>query len=206
VHRDDSLIQLLAPPFDKSKLDPGYIRGYVPGVRQNGGQYTHAAVWAAMAFAELGDSKRAWELMNMINPVNHAQSAAGIDTYKVEPYVVSADLYASPPHVGRGGWSWYTGSAGWTYRLILESLLGLRREGEHLYLNPCLPAEWSKVRIHYRYHQASYQIALTQIACDGGAGGIASVILDGVNQDGKSIPLVGICSEHIVEIVLARTR
>ena len=117
VHRNEALIQLLDPPFDKSNLDPGYIRGYVPGVRENGGQYTHAAVWAAMAFAELGDSKRAWELMNMINPVNHAQSAARVDIYKVEPYVVSADLYARPPHRGRGGWSWYTGSAGWTYRL-----------------------------------------------------------------------------------------
>ena len=117
VRRDDALVQLLDPPFDKSNLDPGYIRGYVPGVRENGGQYTHGAVWAAMAFAALGDSERAWELLTMINPVNHALSAAGVATYKAEPYVVAADVYGLPPHVGRGGWSWYTGSAGWMYRL-----------------------------------------------------------------------------------------
>jgi cellobiose phosphorylase len=200
VHHDNAMIQLLDPPFDKSAMDPGYIRGYVPGVRENGGQYTHAAVWTAMAFAELGDSKRAWELMTMINPVNHAQSSVGIDTYKVEPYVISADLYASPPHVGRGGWSWYTGSAGWTYRLILESLLGLRREGEHLYFNPCLPAEWTGVKIHYQYHQASYQISISQIANDGDSVGIASVKIDGVRLIGKSIPLAVTASEHVVEV------
>ena len=205
VHRADALIQLLDPPFDKSHLDPGYIRGYVPGVRENGGQYTHAAVWAAMAFAELGDSKRAWELLTMINPVNHAQTTAGIDTYKVEPYVVSADLYASPPHVGRGGWSWYTGSAGWTYRLIVESLLGLRREGERLYFHPCLPAEWQSVKIRYRYHQASYQISISQIFSNSDFPGVASVLLDGVSQDGKSIPLVADLSEHLVEIGVSCT-
>ena len=129
VRRDHALIQLLDPPFDKSALNPGYIKGYVPGVRENGGQYTHAAIWTVMAFAALGDSRRAWELFDMINPVNHADSAAAIATYKVEPYVVAADVYAVAPHTGRGGWTWYTGSAGWMYRLILESLLGLTLEG-----------------------------------------------------------------------------
>ena len=126
VRRDHALIQLLDPPFDKSNLNPGYIKGYVPGVRENGGQYTHGAIWAAMAFAALGDSRRAWELLAMINPVNHAKSPEAIATYKVEPYVVAADVYALSPHTGRGGWTWYTGSAGWMYRLIVESLLGLR--------------------------------------------------------------------------------
>lgn len=142
VRRDSQLVQLLDPPFDKSAVDPGYIRGYVPGVRENGGQYTHGAIWAAMAFAALGDRERAWELLTMINPANHTRSPEGIATYKVEPYVVAADVYAVAPHIGRGGWSWYTGSAGWMYRLIMESLLGLRLEADRLHLTPCLPADW----------------------------------------------------------------
>jgi cyclic beta-1,2-glucan synthetase len=127
VRRDAGLIQLLDPPFDRSALEPGYIKGYVPGVRENGGQYTHAAIWAVMAFARLGERTRAWELFDMINPINHGRTAADIATYKVEPYVIAADVYGVSPHVGRGGWTWYTGSAGWMYRLILESLLGLHR-------------------------------------------------------------------------------
>ncbi len=126
VRRHQALIQLLDPPFDQSDLNPGYIQGYLPGVRENGGQYTHAAIWAAMAFAALGDRRRAWELLTLINPVNHAKSPAAMATYKVEPYVVAADVYALSPHTGRGGWTWYTGSASWLYRLIMESLLGLR--------------------------------------------------------------------------------
>ena len=128
VRRDHALIQLLDPPFDTSDLDPGYIRGYVPGVRENGGQYTHGAIWTAMAFAALGDGARAWELTAMINPVNHARTPERSATYKVEPYVVAADVYALAPHTGRGGWTWYTGSAGWMYRLVVESLLGLKLE------------------------------------------------------------------------------
>ncbi len=124
VRREDGLIQLFDPPFDKSSLDPGYIKGYVPGVRENGGQYTHAAVWVAMAFAKLGDYRRAWELFSLINPARHGATAPGIATYRVEPYVVAADVYAVPPHTGRGGWTWYTGSAGWMYRLIIESSPG----------------------------------------------------------------------------------
>ena len=132
VRHEHALIQLLDPPFDKSDLDPGYIRGYVPGVRENGGQYTHAAIWTAMAFAALGDSRRAWELTSMINPVNHGRTAETAAIYKVEPYVVAADVYAVAPHTGRGGWTWYTGSAGWMYRLIVESLLGLKLEGDQV--------------------------------------------------------------------------
>ncbi len=200
VHRDAALIQLLDPPFDKSALDPGYIRGYVPGVRENGGQYTHGAVWAAMAFAELGDSNRAWELLGMINPISHAQSLAGATNYKVEPYVVSADLYALPPHVGRGGWSWYTGSAGWTYRLILESLLGLRRDGESLHLKPCLPAAWTELKIHYRYREAIYHIVVTQTHLGDDGVDTLRVLVDGIIQNDQTIQLVGDPIEHMVEV------
>ncbi|MBP2672184.1 MAG: glycosyltransferase, partial [candidate division NC10 bacterium] len=142
VRRNDALIQLLDPPFNTSELNPGYIRGYVPGVRENGGQYTHGAIWAAMAFAAMGDNRRAWELMAMLNPVRHANSPEGMATYKVEPYVVAADIYALAPHTGRGGWTWYTGSAGWMYRLIVESLLGLTLDAGRLRFAPCLPADW----------------------------------------------------------------
>ena len=183
VRRDHALIQLLDPPFDKSNLDPGYIKGYVPGVRENGGQYTHAAIWAAMAFAALGDSRRAWELLAMINPVNHAKSPEGIATYKVEPYVVAADVYAVSPHTGRGGWTWYTGSAGWMYRLIVESLLGLRLEVDKLYVTPCLPADWKGFTLHYRYRETLYQIRVLQ---DSAWNGETSVMVDGVEQQDKA--------------------
>ena len=156
VRRDFGLIQLLDPPFDKSDLNPGYIRGYVPGVRENGGQYTHAAIWTVMAFARLGDTERAWELMRMINPVRHGSDAERCARYKVEPYVVTADVYAVQPHVGRGGWSWYTGSSGWMYRLLLESLLGLTRQGDKLLLAPRLPAAWDGFTLRYRYGASHY--------------------------------------------------
>ncbi|RYE95212.1 MAG: cyclic beta 1-2 glucan synthetase, partial [Oxalobacteraceae bacterium] len=149
VKREAGLIQLLDPPFDKTPHDPGYIRGYVPGVRENGGQYTHAAVWSAMAFAHLGDREKAWELANMINPVHHGEDAAAVAVYKVEPYVLAADVYGVAPHVGRGGWTWYTGSAGWMYRLLTESLLGLHREGSRLSLRPCIPADWTEYKLQY---------------------------------------------------------
>jgi cyclic beta-1,2-glucan synthetase len=162
VRREDALVKLLDPPFDKSAANPGYIKGYVPGVRENGGQYTHAAVWAAMAFAELGDERRAWELFTMINPVNRTRSAAALATYKVEPYVMAADVYAAPPHTGRGGWTWYTGSAGWMYRLAIESLLGLTLEGDKLRLAPCLPANWPGFKLRYRYRDTPYRIVVVR--------------------------------------------
>ncbi len=201
VRRDRALVQLLDPPFgNESTMDPGYIRGYVPGVRENGGQYTHGAIWAAMAFAELGENERAWELLAMINPVNHALSAAAIATYKVEPYVVAADVYAVAPHIGRGGWSWYTGSAGWMYRLVLESLLGLRREGEYLHLAPRLPADWPGFKIHYRYRETVYHIAVAQRR--GGEDGKCGVEVDGVARDGGGIVLVDDRQEHSIELLV----
>jgi cellobiose phosphorylase len=203
VRREHALIQLLDPPFDKSALNPGYIKGYVPGVRENGGQYTHAAIWAAMAFAALGDSRRAWELTTMINPLNHAASAAAIATYKVEPYVVAADVYAVPPHTGRGGWTWYTGSAGWMYRLVVESLLGLRLEAERLRLVPCLPATWEGFKLHYRYRETVYHITVRQLPGEGGA---TSVAVDGLEQADQAIPLLDDRQEHSVEVRIHAAR
>jgi cellobiose phosphorylase len=197
VHRDHALIQLLDPPFDKSDLNPGYIKGYVPGVRENGGQYTHAAIWAAMAFAALGDSGRAWELLAMINPVNHAASPAAVANYCVEPYVVAADVYALAPHIGRGGWTWYTGSAGWMYRLILESLLGLRLEVDKLRFAPCLPADWKEFKVHYRYRETVYHIAVLQTAAENAG---MTVTVDGVERDDQAIPLVDDRQEHRAEV------
>src|SRR6185503_17273358 len=199
VDRDHGLIKLLAPPFDKSELDPGYIKGYVPGVRENGGQYTHAAAWAAMAFAALGDSRRAWELLAIINPITHAQSPKGIAIYKVEPYVVAADVYAVPPHIGRGGWTWYTGSAGWTYRLIVESLLGLRLEVNKLHVVPCLPVDWNGFTVHYRYRDTPYHIHVLQVSAGSGK---MRMLVDGVEQQGNAIPLVDDHQEHSVEVII----
>ena len=194
------LIRLLDPPFDKSDLNPGYIKGYVPGVRENGGQYTHAAVWTVMAFAALGDSQRAWELFDMINPINHASSAAKAATYKVEPYVVAADVYAVAPHTGRGGWTWYTGSAGWMYRLIVESLLGLKLEVDKLRFAPCLPAEWGSFKLHYRYRETMYHITVIQ---QPDADKANTLTVDGVALRDDFILLIDDHRDHTVEVRLA---
>ena len=203
VRREHRLVQLLDPPFDKSGLNPGYIKGYVPGVRENGGQYTHGAIWAAMAFAAMGDSRRAWELLAIINPVNHARSPEAIATYKVEPYVVAADVYALSPHNGRGGWTWYTGSAGWMYRLIVESLLGLRLEVDKLYVAPCIPVGWEAFKVHYRYRETVYHIDVLQTGQDKGG---ASVTVDGVERHDKAIPLIDDRQEHSVEVRIPGSR
>jgi cyclic beta-1,2-glucan synthetase len=197
VRREQKIIQLLDPPFDKSDLNPGYIKGYVPGVRENGGQYTHAAIWAAMAFAALGDSKLAWELFTIINPINHTSSPEGISTYKAEPYVIAADIYAVSPHIGRGGWTWYTGSAGWMYRLIVESLLGLRLEVDKLHIKPCIPGDWETYKIHYRYRETMYHITIFQTQ---DANDELSIKVDGVQNDDKFISLVDDRQEHHVEV------
>jgi len=179
-------------------LDPGYIKGYVPGVRENGGQYTHGAIWAAMAFAALGD-RRAWELLSIINPVNHGRSNEEIEIYKVEPYVVAADVYAVSPHSGRGGWTWYTGSAAWMYRLIVESLLGLRLEGDRLYVEPCFPPDWEMFKVHYRYRETIYRITVQQALS---AGRETSVTVDGVIKKDRAIPLIDDHQEHLVKVII----
>ncbi|MDK9699003.1 MAG: cyclic beta 1-2 glucan synthetase [bacterium] len=201
VRRETRLIQLLDPPFDKSTLDPGYIRGYVPGVRENGGQYTHAAIWAAMAFARMKDSQKAWELFTIINPVNHAITFEQTNIYKVEPYVVAADVYSAPPHTGRGGWTWYSGSAGWLYQLIMESLLGLRLEVDKLRMNPCLPSDWKGYKIHYRYRETVYHIEVLQAPAENDE---MHFNVDGIEQPDNTIPLIDDQKEHWVEVLIPK--
>ncbi|MCD7100298.1 glycoside hydrolase family 94 protein [Stenotrophomonas sp. MMGLT7] len=203
VRHEAGLVQLLEPPFDRAGKgddyrDPGYIAGYVPGVRENGGQYTHAAVWAAMAFAQLGDAAHAWELARMINPINHARDVDEVARYKVEPYVLAADVYGVAPHVGRGGWTWYTGSAGWMYRLLTESLLGLQRDGDTLALRPCLPADWPGYALRYRFGTSTYRIEVEQVDAD--AGGAASLQVDGSDREGFAFRLLDDGGEHHVRV------
>jgi len=181
VRPGDDLVLLFTPPFDKSSRDPGYIKGYLPGVRENGGQYTHAAVWCAMARAQLGDGERASELFAMLNPVNRAANRAGVHAYKVEPYVLAADIYAEPPHVRRGGWTWYTGAAGWLYRAGIESILGLTRRGEAIHIAPCIPPGWTGFRIGYRYGASRYDIEVENPQRV--ARGVAHIDLDGLRLD-----------------------
>ena len=200
VNRDASLIQLLKPSFDKSDSDPGYIKGYIPGVRENGGQYTHAAIWVIMAFAALGESSRAWELLSIINPLNHGSTPEEVMVYRAEPYVVAADVYALPPHTGRGGWTWYTGAAGWMYRLIVESLLGLSLDVDKLRFTPCLPADWKSFCLHYRYRKTLYNI---KVARAGPGREVVSVTVDGLLQSDGWVHLVDDLEEHLVEIKIA---
>jgi cyclic beta-1,2-glucan synthetase len=197
VQKDTNIIQLLEPPFDKSDLNPGYIKGYVPGVRENGGQYTHAAVWMIIAFAKLGDNNRVWELLDMINPVNHGKTSEAITTYKVEPYVLAADVYAMPPHAGRGGWTWYTGSAGWMYRLIIEFFIGLQKEGNELKFVPCVPQDWESFKVHYRYKKTLYHIDFTQKS---GAGEMI-LTLDGTEEKRGIITLLDDSKDHDIGII-----
>jgi cyclic beta-1,2-glucan synthetase len=180
VHRGDRLALLFTPPFDKTPLEPGYIKGYPPGIRENGGQYTHAAAWSIMGFAALGQGDKAAELFSMINPINHTATRAGVLRYKVEPYVLAADVYSVPPHVGRGGWTWYTGSAGWLYRAGIESILGLRVNGEFLLIDPCIPTEWPGFEMTLRYRGAVYEISVRNPEKVGG--GVVAAQLDGASQ------------------------
>jgi cyclic beta-1,2-glucan synthetase len=200
VRSEAKLIQLLDPPFDRSVPSPGYIQGYVPGIRENGGQYTHAAIWVVMAQALLGDNDRAWELFALLNPINHGSTPAEISTYKVEPYVVAADVYAVMPHTGRGGWTWYTGSAGWMYRLLIETLLGFKLEGNRLRLAPRFPKGWTTCRILYRYQQTPYHITISRLT--GGLPGTVQTILDGKELTEPVVSLVDDDREHSVEMRL----
>jgi cyclic beta-1,2-glucan synthetase len=197
VMHEHSLVKLLSPPFDKSEMNPGYIKGYVPGVRENGGQYTHAAIWTAMAFAKLGDSEKAWEVARMINPVNHARTPEEVARYKVEPYVIAADVYALEPHIGRGGWTWYTGSAGWMYRLYIESLLGLKLEKDKLFITPCIPHDWDHYKVHYRYRETVYHISVSQFHEEFRK---QIIVIDGVECKEKFIHLHDDHQEHAVEV------
>jgi cellobiose phosphorylase len=199
VRRKDGLVQLFDPPFDRSDADPGYIKGYIPGVRENGGQYTHAAVWVAMALAILGEHERAWEIFRILNPVRHGGDASQIGVYKVEPYVVAADVYAMPPHTGRGGWTWYTGSAGWLYRLLVETLLGVNLQGEFLQLAPRIPSGWDAVTVHYRHRETVYHIAYSRWK-EAPPGVPPDATLDGQPVRGGKVPLQNDRREHWVSM------
>jgi len=202
VRRDQELILLFTPPFDRASLDPGYVKGYPPGIRENGGQYTHGAIWAVMAFAALGDGDKANELFSILNPINRASTRAGVHRYKTEPYVAAADVYAQYPHVGRGGWTWYTGSAGWMYRAGLEWLLGFRLRGAVLHLDPCIPRAWDHFEITFRYHASRYEIRIENP--NGVTRGISSVEVDGapLAVAGGSVPLTSDGETHRVRVVL----
>jgi cyclic beta-1,2-glucan synthetase len=200
IRRGDGLVILFTPPFDKGKLDVGYIKGYVPGVRENGGQYTHAALWTLIAFAILGDGERAGELFSLLNPVNHSSTRAGLHKYKVEPYVAVGDVYAVPPHTGRGGWTWYTGSAGWMYRAGLESILGFKLHGERLQVDPCVPRWWRDFEITYRRGRTTFRIKVENPL--GVSRGVASVELDGVLQADDEVELTDDGQTHAVRVVL----
>ena len=200
IRRGDGLVILFTPPFDKSALDPGYIKGYVPGVRENGGQYTHAALWTLIAYAHLGDGDRAGELFALLNPINHASTRAGLHKYKTEPYVAAGDVYAVPPHTGRGGWTWYTGSASWMYRAGLESILGFELRGERLAFEPCIPRSWRSFEINYRRGRTHYVIKVENPF--GISRGVAEVWLDDVQQETLEIALADDGKTHQVRVVL----
>jgi cellobiose phosphorylase len=200
VDRDGKLIRLFTPPFDKGKLEPGYIKGYLPGIRENGGQYTHAALWVVQAMALLGHGTEAFGLLDMLNPIRHTETPERTVVYHVEPYVVAADVYAEPPHTGRGGWTWYTGSAAWFYRVALETLLGFQQEGTRLRLLPCIPAEWKQYEMVYRYGQTLYHIVVENpqgVEC-----GVKGVWLDDVAQNNGAIELVEDGGTHQVRVEL----
>jgi len=201
VRRPEGLVLLLTPPFDRTVRDPGYIKGYAPGVRENGGQYTHAAAWTILAFAALGDGDKAAELFRMLNPINRTVSQTALQRYKVEPYVVAGDVYSEPPHVGRGGWTWYTGSAGWLYRAATEWILGFRVRGTVFSIDPCIPRTWPSYSIRFRYHSAAYTIRVENPS--GVTRGIARIQLDGqLLADSENVPLADDGMEHQVLIVL----
>jgi len=200
VNAEDRVIRLLTPPFDKGILQPGYITGYVLGIRENGGQYTHAAIWVALATARRGRGDRALELWNMIAQVSHTTTPAGVERYKVEPYVVSGDVYGAPPHTGRGGWTWYTGSAGWLYRVGLEAILGIRPAGDTLHIEPCVPVTWPEYEVTYRHRSATYRIRVDPAA--GTGRGVRSVTVDGRPEPGNSVRLRDDGRMHDVCVVL----
>jgi len=188
IRRDAQVVLLLDPPFDRGELNPGYIKGYIPGIRENGGQYTHAALWMVMALTELGYGDEAVEIFHMLNPINRTRSATGVQRYAVEPYVVAADVYAHPAHLGRGGWTWYTGSAGWMYRVAVESILGLRRHGKTFAIAPCIPAVWPGFRLQWTFGTSRFDIAVENPGhC---CRGVSQVEVDGMMVDPEMIPLV----------------
>ena len=202
VRENDGLVLLLTPPFDKMEPSPGYIRGYLPGVRENGGQYTHAALWNVLAFAMLGDGDRAFELFSLLNPVNHGRTPDEVARYRAEPYVVAADVYSVPPHTGRGGWTWYTGSAGWMYRVGVEAILGITLRDGALHIDPCIPRTWPGYEVTFAPQGAQYRIQVDNP--NGVSRGVMRVELDGAVVTGD-IPILHDGASHTVRVTLGKT-
>jgi cyclic beta-1,2-glucan synthetase len=205
IRQDEQLALLFSPPFDKTHNDPGYIKGYLPGVRENGGQYTHAATWSVIAFARLGEGDKCFDLFNLLNPIQHASRRASAYRYKVEPYAVAADVYSAPAHVGRGGWTWYTGAAGWLYRAGLESILGFRKRGSALAIDPCIPRVWTQFEIVYRFGASAYRITVENP--DRVCRGVSSINLDGTALSPEAlVPLSDDGREHRIQVVLGKVK
>jgi cyclic beta-1,2-glucan synthetase len=202
VRDEERILPLLTPPFDHTPHDPGYIKGYLPGVRENGAQYTHAALWAVLATALQGDGDRAFELFQMINPLERSRTPDEVATYQLEPYVVAADVYTAAGHVGRGGWSWYTGSASWMYRVGLEAILGFTKRDDQLSLDPRVPADWEEFTIDYRHGRSRYRIVVHQPGT--ARRGNQRLTLDGRELEGESVTLSDDGREH--EVVLRPRR
>jgi cyclic beta-1,2-glucan synthetase len=203
VRDDERLLLLLTPPFDKTSNDPGYIKGYLPGVRENGAQYTHAALWSVLAAVGLGDGDLAFHYLDLLNPLTHARTREEAETYKVEPYVVAADVYTAPGHVGRGGWTWYTGSASWSYRVALEGILGFTKRGNRLGVAPCIPASWNEVRIEYRFGGSTYTITI--LNPHGLSTGTPLVECDGVPCPDGEIELRDDGVQHVVRVTMSES-
>jgi cyclic beta-1,2-glucan synthetase len=200
IREEERLILLFTPPFDKTPRDPGYIKGYLPGIRENGGQYTHAATWTIWAFAALGDGSKAEALFRLINPICRSASPEDAGRYRVEPYVISADVYGVPPHEGRGGWTWYTGSAAWMYRTGVEAILGLRRQGDHLRIDPCIPPHWQAYTLRLRVGASRYVVKVTNP--NGATKGWREVHVDGQPCADGVIPLVDDGQTHEVCVLM----
>jgi cyclic beta-1,2-glucan synthetase len=204
VKPKEQMVLLFTPPFDTTAHDPGYIKGYLPGVRENGGQYTHAATWVAWAFAKLGQGDRAAELFRMLNPISHADTPEKTANYKVEPYVIAADIYSEPAHLGNGGWTWYTGSSGWMYRLGLEAILGITRTGAVLNLYPSIPRNWPGFKVNYRFGTSHYHISVENP--QGVNQGIQRLTLDGIVLTDFHIPLLDDGTQHEIQVLLGQAR
>jgi cyclic beta-1,2-glucan synthetase len=204
VRLEDQLLLLFTPPFDKTPNDPGYIKGYPPGIRENGGQYTHAAIWAVWAFAHLGEGNRAGEFFRLLNPIWHSNSPEKAQQYRVEPYVIAADVYSVAPHIGRGGWTWYTGSASWMYRLGIEAILGLKRQGNRLYVNPCIPDDWTGYELTYRDGETLYHIHVHNP--QGVNRGVSQIKLDGKIMFEDHLPLLEDGGRHEVYVELGKSK
>jgi cyclic beta-1,2-glucan synthetase len=198
VKKEISVIQLFDPPFDHAVPNPGYIKGYLPGVRENGGQYTHAAIWLIMASAALEDKQRTYDLIQLVNPLNHGSTAAGIKKYKTEPYVIAADVYAVENHEGMGGWTWYTGSAGWMYQLLAESFFGLSRTGNRLTIKPCVPDSWNSFKIKYKFVDTEYHLYFDRNT----ASEELTISFDGVSQNSNDVLLLNDQTVHDIKISL----